>query len=241
MKKVTFAILALALAFSAHATKPGNNGGGNGGCGAGQTTNGCGGNDSQSPVYNGGTAYGGSGTGIGLAVAVSEGGKAVAEGGDASASVKSSQTQLAVTGGNKQSVKGGDTTVAIGGDVTESNTPPVMPGVLPSVPTSCRLYLFGGGSTRDGAGSGTFPIGNDQTCLSIAALNLMERAGGFTQAEKQAIVCRVEGMSTMETCKSLSFKKSPTAVNTAAPIGFEHANLSDPSIRRRAGLSPLSN
>lgn len=98
------------------------------------------------------------------------------------------------------------TSVTVQGDVTESNTPPVVAGVLPSVPTSCRLYLFGGGSTRDGAGSGTFPIGNDQTCLSIAALNLMERAGGFTQAEKQTVVCKVEGMAEFPTCKAIAQK-----------------------------------
>lgn len=119
-------------------------------------------------------------------------------------------TQTAVTGGNKLTNEGNNsaqrTNVTIGGDVTESNTPPVVAGVLPSVPTSCRLYLFGGGSTRDGAGSGTFPIGNDQTCLSIAMLNLMERAGGFTQAEKQVVVCKVEGMAALPTCKSVASK-----------------------------------
>lgn len=211
MKKLTFAILALMLAVSAHATKPGNNGEGNGGCGVGQTTNGCGG--STAPVYNGGT------------------GKGVAEGGDASASVNTQQTQVAITGGNKQSVKGGDTSITIGGDVTESNTPPVVAGILPSVPTSCRLYLFGGGSTRDGAGSGTFPIGNDQTCLSIASLNLMERVGGFSQAEKQAVACKIEGMSDLQTCKNLGASKSAVG---PAPKGFEHANMADPFIARRA-------
>jgi hypothetical protein len=114
----------------------------------------------------------------------------------------------AISGGNKLINEGNNaaqrTRVIIGGDVTESNTPPVVAGVLPSVPTTCRLYLFGGGSTRDGAGSGTFPIGNDQTCLSIAMLNLMERAGGFTQAEKQTVVCKVEGMAALPTCKAVA-------------------------------------
>lgn len=118
------------------------------------------------------------------------------------------QQQQAVSnsGGNRLTNEGNNaaqrTNVVVQGDVTESNTPPVVAGVLPSVPTSCRLYLFGGGSTRDGAGSGTFPIGNDQTCLSIATLNLMERAGGFTQVEKQKIVCKVEGMAEFDTCKA---------------------------------------
>ena len=75
------------------------------------------------------------------------------------------------------------------------------------MPTSCRLYLFGGVTSKDGAGSGTLPIGNDQTCLSIAGLNLMERAGGFTQTEKQMVACKVEGMAELETCKKLGAKE----------------------------------
>ena len=52
-KKIVFigsAIGAMLLSSVAFAT-PGNNGGGNGGCGVGQTTNGCG---TPAPVYNGG-------------------------------------------------------------------------------------------------------------------------------------------------------------------------------------------
>lgn len=101
--------------------------------------------------------------------------------------------------------------VTVDGD--DSNTPPVIAGNIPAVPTSCRLYMFGGGSTRDGAGSGTIPLGNDQTCLSIAKLNLMDRVGGFTQAEKQAVVCKVEGMSELATCRS----KKPAMKTADAP------------------------
>ena len=129
---------------------------------------------------------------------------------DLSNSQGQGQSQTAISGGNKLTNEGNNsrqtTNVNIAGDVTESSTPPVVPGVLPSVPTSCRLYLFGGGSTRDGAGSGTFPIGNDQTCLSIAKINLMERIGGFTQAEKQVVACKVEGMDDLPTCKALAAK-----------------------------------
>lgn len=122
-----------------------------------------------------------------------------------------------------------NTQVTVQGDTVESNTPPVVPGVLPSVPTSCRLYLFGGASTRDGAGSGTIPIGNDQTCLSIAGLNLMERAGGFTQKEKQAIVCKVEGISDTPTCKAINKKEAASTHESGEPT--------DPFIRRRLGLA----
>jgi hypothetical protein len=121
----------------------------------------------------------------------------------ATALAASSATALAGESTSTATSTSGGNSIVVGGDMAESNTPPVVAGVLPSAPTSCRLYLFGGGSTRDGAGSGTFPIGNDQTCLSIASLNLMERAGGFTQAEKQTVVCKVEGMADFPTCKAI--------------------------------------
>ena len=134
-----------------------------------------------------------------------EGGTALAVGvGAASADVdvyapavaKQKQTATAVANPN----------VTITGDNEASNTPPVVAASIPAVPTSCRLYLFGGGATRDGAASGSIPLGNDETCLSIAKLNLMERAGGFTQAEKQIVVCKVEGMAELDTCQKLATK-----------------------------------
>lgn len=195
------AITVIAFSMSAHATKPGNNGGGNGGCGVGQTTNGCGG--TTTPPVTGATNNGGAGGAGGDATA---GAAAVAAAGALSLS------GATATGGdakaNSQASSGGNTQgVVVEGDRTESNTPPVVAGNIPSVPTSCRLYLFGGAATRDGAGSGTMPIGNDQTCLSIAKLNLMERTGGFTQSEKQAVACKVEGMAELETCKKLGAKE----------------------------------
>lgn len=182
------AITVIAFSMPAHATKPGNNGGGNGGCGVGQTTNGCGG--TTTPPVTGATNNGGAG----------------GAGGDAAAGALS--LSGAAAGSDAQAISGGNTQgVAVEGDRTESNTPPVIAGNIPSVPTSCRLYLFGGAATRDGAGSGTMPIGNDQTCLSIAKLNLMERTGGFTQSEKQMVACKVEGMAELETCKKLGAKE----------------------------------
>lgn len=128
------------------------------------------------------------GVGIGAGFAASDA--------DAAANALAKQKQAATAVAN--------TEVLVEGDRTQSNTPPVVPGNIPAVPTSCRLYLFGGGATRDGAASGSIPLGNDQTCLSIAKLNLMERAGGFSQKEKQAVVCEVEGMTELQTCKNLT-------------------------------------
>lgn len=129
---------------------------------------------------------GGAGVGVGVAAAV------------ATTEVKTVQGQTSTSVANPN--------VTITGDTTASNTPPVIGANIPAVPTSCRLYLFGGGATRDGAASGSIPLANDETCLSIAKLNLMERAGGFTQAEKQIVVCKVEGMAELDTCQKLATK-----------------------------------
>lgn len=199
---ITLAIIAT-LAASAYAEKPGNSGGGNGGCGVGQTTNGCGG---ATPIVNHGGA-GGAGVGVGVGIGIAGATASSESQSDATAIAAQHQSAQAISGGNKLTNEGNNaaqsTKVIIQGDTVESNTPPVMAGVLPSVPTSCRLYLFGGGSTRDGAASGTLPIGNDQTCLSGAKLNFMQRVGGFTQAEMQAVACEVEGMEKLDTCKNL--------------------------------------
>ena len=151
------------------------------------------GNTYNNPTAEGGTAVAGALAG---AVSISEGGEATAigiggRGGAGGVGV----------GGLGQGGSVGAITIG-----QESNTPPVVPGVLPSVPTTCRLYMFGGGATRDGAASGSIPLGNDITCLSIAKLNLMERVGGFTQAEKQSVACEVEGMSKLDTCQKLGAK-----------------------------------
>jgi autotransporter adhesin len=50
MKKFAILLTAAVLAASAYATQPGNNGGGNGGCGVGQQTNGCGAETPPPPV-----------------------------------------------------------------------------------------------------------------------------------------------------------------------------------------------
>lgn len=91
---ITLALLA-GLSTVALASPPGNNGGGNGGCGNGQTTNGCG----TAPTTNHGGA-GGTGVGVGIGIASAKGGNASAQGGKSysgSASMASSN-QSAETG-----------------------------------------------------------------------------------------------------------------------------------------------
>lgn len=133
------------------------------------------------------------------AASINKGGEGIGLGLGIAGSASKSE---AIASANQNLVVGA-TTAQVGVEVG-SNTPPVVAAEIPAVPTSCRLYLFGGGATRDGAASGSIPLANDQTCLSIASLNLMERAGGFTQKEKQAVVCKVEGMAEFETCKALA-------------------------------------
>jgi len=66
MKRILFAV-ALCISLSAMATQPGNNGGGNGGCGVGQQTNGCGG---TTPGNGGQGGAGGAGGAGGSAAAI---------------------------------------------------------------------------------------------------------------------------------------------------------------------------
>lgn len=184
MKKVLIS-LAVLCAFSAQAS----------GFGIGNTTN----DNRDYSTTNKGGAGGEGGTGVGVGIAGAAAG---------AVSGSASDSKATAVGGNAHSTSGGN--ALRGGDVSvtnaaqESNTPPVIAGNIPAVPTSCRLYLFGGGATRDGAASGSIPLGNDETCLSIAKLNLMERAGGFTQTEKQAVACKVEGMAELKTCQALA-------------------------------------
>lgn len=82
MKRVLFG-LALAALVSASWATPGNNGGGNGGCGVGQQTNGCGGQGGAGGAGGQGGA-GGTGLGVGVGVGVGIAGAAAnAQGGNA--------------------------------------------------------------------------------------------------------------------------------------------------------------
>lgn len=128
MKKLTFAIAIFALAFSAHATKPGNNGGGNGGCGVGQQTNGCGttpstpatGSTTNAPVANGG--QGGTGIGVGLGI------------GSAESSAKASSTSGAISGSKSSSEAAGGSVGNVG--VETGNTYVAPAPVFTVVPHS---------------------------------------------------------------------------------------------------------
>lgn len=109
MKKMIFAALVAAFtAMAAHATQPGNNGGGNGGCGVGQQTNGCG---STGGAGGNGGAGGQGGTGVGVGVGV---GVAAAQ---ANAAALAQQQQGQVQG-QSQSSRNNNQSSATGGNAT---------------------------------------------------------------------------------------------------------------------------
>lgn len=108
------------------------------------------------------------------------------------------------SGGNK--LQGNKTSVSVGGDKYEAAASGVFAAPIPTVATSCRLYMFGGGTNVSGAVSGSIPLGNDQTCLSGVNLNNMLRVnqqapGTFTIADMVTEACKVEGMETAAPCK----------------------------------------
>lgn len=106
-KKTTWALAALMVLATPYAfATPGNNGDGNGGCGAGQSTNGCGNTGNPGTVNNGGSAVAGA---LAAAGAYAEGGK----GGSASA-------QGGTGGAGGQGGAGGAGGTGIGGSVVGS-------------------------------------------------------------------------------------------------------------------------
>lgn len=259
-----FIVAALMAGISslAWATQPGNNGGGNGGCGTGQQTNGC-------TAEGGQGGAGGAGVGVGIGVGVGLGGAGGVgyggagglggaggqggaggkggEGGNATvlgsgnssnsninANLQGQQQgqgqlqgqgqQQSNTSANSNAVTGygGNATGNGAGNVTTIDVAaPVIPkpasntAYAPDIPTtakSCRLFIGMGGTSRDGSGSGLVPIGNDQTCLSVTAVQLMieintaQRRGSqpapFGTADILSAACKIEGMKdTIAACK----------------------------------------
>jgi hypothetical protein len=101
--------------------------------------------------------------------------------------------------------------LAVGGDNHEAAASGVFAAPIPTVATSCRLYMFGGATNVNGAASGSVPLGNDQTCLSGNNVNAMLRTNQLfpgTYSVKDIVTeqCKVEGMQTADACKNLKQK-----------------------------------
>lgn len=228
MKKLFVSLACIAISVSAYAT-PGNNGNGNGGCGVGQQTNGCGnpGTDPTTPSYGGnatanaGAVAGAVGVGVGVGVGMGgEGGRATsnsnAQGGAANAQggAGGNSTATGGSGGAGGSAAGGSGTggaaSAVGSVTFEGSTYKeaaqtayAPDGKAPR--TSCRLFVGFGGSSVNGSLSGGIPIGNDQTCVSGAMIEAMDKAnkvqaGTFGIDDYLLAICAIEGMDKTKRC-----------------------------------------
>lgn len=225
MKKLLLAFALVSAASLSFATQPGNNGNGNGGCGNGQQTNGCTAGSTTNPTNTASAAAQAGAVGIGVGLGGSggaggKGGDAKAYGGDGGSAAVLGSGNSSVKNENANSVTGygGSATGNGAGNTTSINVAaPVIPkpaansayvGDLPQIPQgSCRLFIGGGGTTRDGSATGMLPIGNDQTCLSTRALEVMKQINAtvgqtvFGKADMLDVACQIEGMDKLAACK----------------------------------------
>ena len=242
MKTSLVILAALALAGAAHATQPGNNGNGQGGCGQGQTTNGCPGGST-----GGAGGAGGSATSVSGAAAIA-GAAAGAVSGSQSAVVgsgNSTATGGAGGAGGSSRADGGQASavgsVTVNGDTYQApaQAATAYAPSIPQVATSCRLYISLGGAGSNTATtasvSGGIPIGNDQTCLVgnqlrvMTAINDADKTAGrpatFSPADFRAAACSLEGMSEMSGCKA------PSQTRAEAILNGQSVALADPALR----------
>lgn len=229
MKKITFALAILALAFSAHATKPGNNGGGNGGCGVGQTTNGCGGSTPNQATSN--STSSANAAAVAGAAAIS-GSASHADGGKAVVTndVKNSNSVAAISGGNK--IEGNKTSVTIEGD--KAPTVPVATAYAAPLAASNGTCMgstsVGGQGVTIGLSMGT--TWTDAECNRRYNSIRMQELGQTKAAV--ALMCQDSDVRAAMEAAGTPCPEKPAAKTTAAPKGFEHANMADPFIARRA-------
>jgi hypothetical protein len=168
------------------------------------------GNHGQAPASNqpAGTTHnggeGGSGVGVGIAAAVAFG-----AGGNGGAGGQGGAGGFGGTGGTASASgngSGNQTQIAVGGSVYEAASAPAYAPAGSAPRTSCRLFVGLGGTSTGGSLSGGIPVGNDQTCLSGAQFEFMDRINAlaprtFAAADYLQAACKVEGMAETEGCK----------------------------------------
>lgn len=145
------------------------------------------GGDSKATAYGG---KGGEANAAGGAGGSATGGVSNAAGGTSSAIGGSS-------GGNSINVQGSTYEQA-------ASTAYAPDGKAPR--TSCRLFVGLGGTSQNGSLSGGIPIGNDQTCMSGAQIEAMDKAnkvqaGTFLIGDYLLAICKMEGMDQTQGCK----------------------------------------
>lgn len=228
---VALAIITVTTAWSGHAfaTQPGNNGNGNGGCGNGQQTNGCGttstGGGTTTVTANptasasagalagaaaiststGGTGYGGAGGQGGSGGKGGDGGNAAAVQGQHQSNTSANTNSVTGYGGSAQGNGAGNTTsLTFGGSTFQEAAQGVPLATPPATPKTCRIFIAGSGSNRDGTGGGIVPLWKDNECLAVTKVQVMAETNAAARAmgarapfgvdSLLAGACQVDGM-----------------------------------------------
>lgn len=235
---ITLALFASLASLSiAHAGKPGNNGGGKGGCGVGQTTNGCGGTTATGTTNNGGA--GGSVVGSGNSANVNTaiggaggaGGKATIEKGavdNRNMNVNTNtaaQQQTAISGGNTVT-----STVTVQGDQN-----PVSSAIASGLTAANGTCM---GSTSAGAQGVTIGLSvgttwkSDECNRRYNSIRMQEL--GQTKA---AVALMCQDASVAEAMKQAG---TPCPSATSTPASTKTADAysgTDPIVKARLGIA----
>lgn len=195
MKKLIVCVVALLGISNIAYAQPGNNGGGNGGCGVGQMTNGCGGT-------TGGTIGGAGGTGIGVGIATQAQGQVQGQqqgqfqssrntnvNANANSNRNSNRNSNIANGGNaNSSATGGnsnqsqDQSVNNSGAGSNSNNYqqsgiPVSSATAPSFAIGSCQWAFSGGLQLFGTGVSAGSAGMYEFCKGLMKAKHMQEVG----------------------------------------------------------------
>lgn len=158
------------------------------------------GNQPSGTTNNGGAGGSASGVGVGIAAAAAFG--AGGAGGLGGSGFGGTGGTASASGNGS----GNQTQIAVGGSVYEAASAPAYAPAGSAPRTSCRLFVGLGGTSTGGSLSGGIPVGNDQTCLSGAQFEFMDRINAlapktFESADYLRAACKVEGMAETDGCK----------------------------------------
>jgi hypothetical protein len=190
VNKLMIGIAAAAIALPTLASAQGNNGGGNGGCGVGQTTNGCGGT-----TNNGGTGGAGGHGGNAAAIAAQSQGQAQGQvqgqaqgqgqrqtSRNTNANTNSNSNGQSLVNTNSPSSNSGGNTVNVGGD--NWNIPAIAAtATAPGFALGNCGWAVSGGFQAFIAGASGGGAGVYEVCLKMQASEHFRKTGQLTQAK----------------------------------------------------------
>ena len=251
MKTSLVIFAALALAGAAHATQPGNNGNGQGGCGQGQTTNGCPGGSTGGAGGAGGNATSVSGA---AAIAGAAAGAAVVGSGNSASNSNATGGAGGIASSAAQGGAGGSSradggqaqavgTVTVNGDTYEAARTPVATAYAAPLAASNGTCM---GSTSAGvqgmsAGVSFGTTWTDNGCDARYDATALVAAG-----QPKAAIARLCLKPEIRQAMADAGTPCPGAQQKAAAIGGGSSDApaaqvaySDPIIRARLGLPPL--